>query len=79
MLEETHPSTEAIQADVFRRKTPQERFQLLTEMSDMVVSLSRRALRRANPDATDNELLVTFIDLHYGRDLAERVRKRLAR
>jgi hypothetical protein len=43
-------------------------------LSQSAIELSRRAIRRRHPDASEEELGLLFVELHYGRDLADRVR-----
>jgi hypothetical protein len=39
-----------------------------------MIGLARRAIQRANPQFTPRETLVCFVALHYGPELAERLR-----
>ena len=41
------------------------------------VSLSRRAIARANPGLSPQEIGLKFVELHYGKELASRVRRYL--
>jgi hypothetical protein len=40
----------------------------------MTIELSRRAIRRQHPDWDEREVQLHFVALHYGEDLASRVR-----
>jgi hypothetical protein len=40
-------------------------------LSALVIGLSRRAIARANPGLSPQELDVKFVELHYGKPLAE--------
>jgi hypothetical protein len=75
---DTHPDAERVQIERLRQMTVAQRAELMWSLSAMAIRLSRRALRRANPDATEDEISVLFVELHYGRDLAERFREHLA-
>jgi hypothetical protein len=44
-------------------------------LSACVVRLARAGIRRANPDLTERELQLLFVEVHYGRELAERLRE----
>ncbi len=57
--------------------TVAERFEKMRALTARTVGLSKRAIARANPDMSPEELKLRFIELHYGRDLAERVREYL--
>lgn len=71
--------TERIQADLLRKMRPSQRLRLMSNLSSTALRLARRAIRREHPDASEEELLVEFVGVHYGRDLAERVRAQLAK
>lgn len=43
------------------------------------MGLARRALRRSMPGASETELLLAFLARRYGQDLADEVRRYLAR
>ena len=47
-------------------------------MSATAISLSRRAIARRSPDSSRESVLLTFVRLHYGEDIARRVQSRLA-
>ena len=55
-----------------------ERISLSLSLSDSVIKLARRAIARANPHADERERALIFVDVHYGRGLAERLREYLA-
>lgn len=48
-------------------------------MSQSAVQLARRAIRRTMPDATEQEVQLAFVELHYGAELAQRLRAFLTR
>lgn len=78
-VEETHPDTERAQADALRRMSGARRVQILASLTSAMIRLSRRAIRRANPGASEQELKHLFIEANYGRELAGRVRAKLRR
>jgi hypothetical protein len=47
-------------------------------LSAQVIGLARRALRRSLPNASEEEIGLRFVDLHYGRELAAELRRFLA-
>ena len=75
--EDTHPDAERVQIELLRHAGTARRFELTRSMSNMVLRLAWRALRRANPESSEDELAITFVALHYGADLAELVRSRI--
>ena|SRR5690349_20972367 len=78
-IERRRAMTPAQRMTVSRAMTPAQRMTVSRAMTRRNIRLSLRAIRRAQPDASDDDVKVTFIAVHYGRDLAERVRAELAR
>ncbi len=77
MLSDTHPEAEKVQLELLRKATVAERFAKMRSLTAMTISLSRRAIARANPRLSPEQVRLKFIELHYGKDLAKRVRKYL--
>jgi hypothetical protein len=75
---DTHPAAVRVQLELLRRAEAERRGSIMCSLSRAVIDLSRRALRERMPEATDAELLLRWAELHYGADLAARVRRRLA-
>jgi hypothetical protein len=50
---------------------------MMRSLTEMAVRNSKRAIRRARPELTERERNLFFIELNYGRDLAEQVRAQL--
>ena len=66
-----------IQVDLLRRAGVAERFRLVCSLSSTVVELSRQAIRDRHPEWSEREVLLEWAAVHYGRELAERVRRYL--
>lgn len=77
MLSDTHPEAEAVQLELLRRASVAEKFNQVRELTRIAVYHARRAIARANPDCTQRELDLIFVETHYGRDLAGRLREYL--
>jgi len=77
MPTDTHPEAEKVQIELIRKLSIAERFLKVRQLTARTVGLSKRAIARANPDFSPEEVKLKFIELHYGRDLAERVREYL--
>lgn len=75
MLTDTHPEAEAVLLELWRRKTPAERFARICELTEMTRRNAKQAIQRAMPDASPEEVGLRFIELHYGSDLAGSVRE----
>ena len=70
-LGDTDSDSEAVQLSLLRAATPARRARLARSLSASVIALARRAIRRnLGPAATDEEIGVRFVELHYGVALA---------
>jgi hypothetical protein len=67
------------QIELLRQASTAQRFARVRSMSQSAVQLARRAIRRTMPDATEQEVQLTFVELHYGAELAQRLRAFLTR
>jgi len=72
---DTHPEAERVQVELLRQASVQTRLSLALSLSETAMSLSRRAIRRARPGISEQDVGLAFVELHYGRELAERVRE----
>jgi hypothetical protein len=77
-LSDTDPETERVHLELLQRASPARRIRLALSLSRTVMSLSRNGLARRMPDATDEEVALRFVALHYGADLADDLRADLA-
>lgn len=59
----------------FRRMSSSERFFKAIRLSDFVLNQSKKAIKEANPHLNELEQKILFISIHYGEELAERVRR----
>lgn len=74
-LTDTHPKAEEFQISLIRRASVAERLSRTRSLSRTVIQLSRRAILRANPKLTEQELNLVFVAHYYGNELAERLRE----
>jgi hypothetical protein len=77
MFSDTHPDAEKVQIELLRKASTADRFALMCSLTATAISLSRRAIARANPDFTPQEVDLKFVELHYGKELAGRLRRYL--
>ncbi len=75
---DTQPESENVLIDLIRGASTAQRISRVRSLSESTIELSRRAIRRANPNLGEDELSLTFISYHYGEALAKRLRKYLA-
>ncbi len=78
-ISDTHPEADNFQISLFRKASIAERVSRVRTLSSAVINLSRRAIKRANPNLSEDELNYIFIANHYGKDLADRLREYLIR
>ncbi len=76
---DTHPKAEEVQIALLRQVSAAKRALLLRSLSQTVIRLSRRAIRKANPDISEQEFKVLCVKYCYGDDLADRFQKYLNR
>jgi len=67
-----------VQIELLRAAGTAKRFARARSLSESTISLARRAIRVRHPGLSEREVLLLFVETHYGRELAERVRCRLA-
>jgi transcription initiation factor IIF auxiliary subunit len=58
-----------------RKLTTAQKFAQVSSMSQFVANLSKRAIKRANPNATKRELDLIFVRLHYGEKIYKMVER----
>ncbi len=78
-LSDTDQEAAAVQLRLLRAASLARRVGLARALSRQVITLARRAHRRAlAPGCSDEDVGLRFVELHYGRELSARVRERLA-
>jgi hypothetical protein len=76
--QDTSQSAESILIDLIRSQSPTERLQLALSASRRVAEQCKRAIGRQNPEFSEDELNLRFIELNYGKKLADEVRDSMA-
>ncbi len=72
---DTHPNAEKVVISLMRKASPAKKFSQVRSLSQTMMQLSRRAIARANPNWDEQEINLLFVSLHYGKDLADRLRE----
>jgi hypothetical protein len=67
---DTDVVADRVQIDLLRSATPARRAALALSLTSTVVGLARLALARQDPAATDEEIGIRFVMLHYGQEIA---------
>ncbi len=75
--EDTSPEMERVQIELIRKASPAKLFGLLRSMSQTMMQASRENIRRLHPDANKEELTLIFVELYYGKKLADLVRTQM--
>jgi len=74
---DTRPEVENVQVNLLRKAGPGKRFSMTLSLSQEMIALSKQALKKANPDLSDNELKILFIKNCYSAGTAEKVKQRM--
>lgn len=74
---DTHPKIHEKWISLMRGMSVSDRFSRVRSLSRTVIELSRRAIRRAHPDWDERRVDLYFVEIHYGKHLAEGVKARL--
>lgn len=69
---DTHRDIETIQISMIRRESIAKKVSQMCSLSQSLRQLSKRAIKRANPTLSEQELSLLFIRYLYGSDLADR-------
>ena len=77
--EDTSPEVERVQIELLRKAGKTRRLQLGLELSGEALEMAQRAIRRSHPDVSELEAKLLFVEVTYGKDLADRVRSQLAK
>jgi hypothetical protein len=74
---DTDPDAERVQIDLLRRAGASRRTQMALSLSAQVIGLARGAIQRSLPEASAIEANLRFVEVHYGPELAEELRRHL--
>jgi hypothetical protein len=72
---DTDPEIWRMQLDLLRAMSPEQRFELALSLSQSALELSRDAIRRLAPHASEAEVARRWVEVHYGADLAKAFRQ----
>lgn len=71
---DTSPEALAVQLDCLRQMTPHERLERACALSGQVRQMAFAAIRRRHPEFDESEVRLKYIELTYGKSLADDVR-----
>lgn len=79
MLSDTSPEAEKVQIELIRRMSVPERIAQVRSLTTLVINLSRRAIAEAHPELGPREVVLKWVELNYGKELAAGFREHLNR
>ncbi len=71
---DTSPEAEKIQIALLQQASIARRFTLTSSLTHTVIQLAQRAITKLNSGKSERELNLIFVENHYGKDLAKRLR-----
>jgi hypothetical protein len=72
---DTSPDALQVQLDGLRRMSPQQRIAKMCSLSRRVRNMAFAAIRRRHPELDEEGVQLLFIELTYGKSLADDVRR----
>ena len=76
---DTYPETERVLISLIRKASISKKLSQILSLSQTIIQLSKRAITRANKNLDADQINLLFINYHYGKDLAEQVKKYIAK
>ena len=74
-VNDTSLEAEQIQLELLRAMSPAERLSLMDSLTQHAIFLSKRAIARVFPESSERERNIQFVELHYGKTLADGLRR----
>ncbi len=72
---DTDPEAEKVQLDLIRLMPPSQRALKAIRMTTRLIRECKSAIARNNPEFTQREIGIAFIELNYGKELAAAVER----
>ncbi len=76
---DTSPEAERVHINLIRKASPAKLFGLVRSLSQTLIEMNRQNLRRLHSEMSEEELALMFVELNYGKELADQVRANLKR
>ena len=77
-LSDTDPDVLLMQAELLRQTTPARRLEMALSLSAAVIDIAYAGIRRRQAGISDVDAGLQFVEIHYGRELAQAVRARMS-
>lgn len=70
---DTDPTVQRLQTERLRSMTMEQRHAITEDLTAITVQLSREAIAASMPGASKSDVMLRWIELVYGKELADRV------
>jgi hypothetical protein len=77
-LSDTDPDVLRLQAELLRRTTPARRLEMAWSLSAALIDIAYAGIRRRQAGISDADAGLQFVEIQYGRELAQAVRARMS-
>lgn len=75
MLSDTHPDAERVQIEMMRNASVAERVAITRSLTNLSIRMARQAIAEAHPEFSSREVALFWVELHYGKTLADELRE----
>jgi hypothetical protein len=77
-LSDTDPDVLRLQAELLRQTTPARRLEMALSLSAALIDIAYAGIRRRQAGISDVDAGLQFVEIQYGRELAQAVRARMS-
>lgn len=78
-VDSSSDAADRVQVELLRAAGMKGRLARTRALTSAAIRMARRAIQDQHPEMTQEEVLLEFVAVHYGRELAEKVRRHLLR
>jgi hypothetical protein len=79
MLTDTTPDAERVLVELMRQASVTKRISITRSLTNLAVRMSRQAIAEAHPEYGPLEVKLYWMELHYGKPLADEFREHIRR
>jgi hypothetical protein len=77
-LSDTDPDALRLQNELLRQATPARRLEMALSLSAALIEIAYAGIRRRHAGISDVDAGLRFVEIQYGRELAQAVRARMS-
>jgi len=77
-LSDTDPDVLRLQVELLRQTTPARRLEMALSLSAALIDIAYAGIRRRQAGISDIDAGLQFVEIQYGRELAEAIRARMS-